>query len=248
MTHSYASQHSSKPYTIGYGVVEGFINAKNEGVGVELLNEIIKRMEKKGYTLEKKFQPFKRVINKFIEEEMDVIFPIINGGAYKKAGYDKWGFKNMPAHSIPIFTSGSFIIYSTLNEPKYDSVDSLIGKRVGVIRGAYIPSIIKDSKQFILTEVNKGVQSFKMLSKKRIDAFLVQQFWADGILKESKLKGFHHGKKFDTIIGSFIFHQNQKGLNLLAEFNHTIGSMILDGTYKNILNNYPHNKFVIRYP
>jgi len=244
----FANNQSTKTYTLGYGKIEGFIESHDKGVGVDLLNEIVKRMHSRGHKIQLHYQPFKRIINNFIKNDFDIIFPIINAGSFKKAGYEKWGFKQMPAHSMPMFTSGGFIIYSTINHIKYDSINSLLGKRVGVIRGAYVPSILKDSKEIFVTELNKGVQSFKMLSKKRLDAFLVQKFWAQGILNESKLEGFHHGKEFDTVMGSFIFHQNQEGLNLLAEFNYVIGSMILDKTYQKILDNYPNNKMVIKYP
>jgi hypothetical protein len=244
----FANDKPKKSYILSYGKVEGFIESKNSGVGIELLTEIIKRLENRGHKFILRFQPFKRVIKTFIHNEIDVAFPIINGGSFKKAGYDKWGFENMPAHSIPMFTSGGFVIYSKENKTKYNSVESLIGKSIAVIRGAYIPSEIKGSKDILITEVNKGIQSFEMLKRDRIDAFLVHKFWAKGILKESKLDGFEHGDEFDTIIGGFIFHQNQEGLNLLAEFNYVIATMILDGSYNKILKKYPNNKMVIRYP
>ena len=245
---AFANTQSTKTYTVGYGVVEGFIDSEYEGVGVELLDEIIKRVQKRGHKIEKRFQPFKRIINTFIKNNMDVCFPIINGGTYEKSGYKKWGFKKMPAHSIPMFTSGSFVIYSKKNRMKHDSLETLKGKNIGVIRGAYIPAKLKKSKEFAIVELNKGVQGFEMLNRDRLDGFLVHKFWAQGILEQNTFKNIHHGKEFETIIGSFIFHQNQDGLNLLAEFNYVIGSMILDGTYKKILAKYPNNKMVIKYP
>ena len=245
---SFANDTSLKTYTLSYGTVEGFIESEDSGVGVELLNEIIKRLNQRGFKIKKEFLPFKRALKMFIDNKIDISFPIINSGSFIKAGYDKWGFKKMPAHSIPLYTAGGFVIYSNNKQQKYDSIKSLEGKKVGVNRGAYIPSYLKVSKKIYIEEVNSGEQNFLKLSKNRIDAFLIHKQWGEGILNKIDNKEFHHGKEFDTIVGSFIFHQNQEGMNLLSEFNYVISTMILDNSYKEILDRYPNNKMVIRYP
>ena len=244
----FAWAESSKTYKLGYGKIEGYIESATEGVGTELLNEVLRRVKSKGYEIEARYQPSLRAISNFIKGEADICFPIINGGDYHRSGYKEWNVSQMPAHSAPLYTAGGFVIYSRSDKQVYDSLDALNGKKVGVIRGAYIPAALKRSKTILVEEVNSGEQNFEKLLRGRIDAFLVQKQWAMGILKQTELKGFHRGKEFDKIIGSFIFQQTQEGMNLLAEFNYAIGSMILDGTYAAILDRYPESKMVIKYP
>jgi ABC-type amino acid transport substrate-binding protein len=233
---------------IGFGVVEGFIEEDLTGPGYDLMRAVVQRLEKEGYSVETQLLPFKRVLRSFQLGRLDVAFPIVNDGPFSRGGYKKWGFEKMPLYSTPLFSSGGFVIFTRLNTPKIDRIESLKDLRIGVITGAFIPSSLKPPTTYQVEEIYSGKQGFEMLKRGRIDAYVVHKRWGQSLLKRDPVTTIHHGAEFNNIIGGFLCQQNGLGASILAQINHAIGAMIMDGTYKKILDSYPLNKFVIRYP
>jgi|GEM_PF-3967393 len=242
------AEQEKRVLRIGYGIVEGFIESETQGAGVEILNEVVSRLERRGYKVEKRLYPFKRVLAAFMARNLDLAFPIVSAERFTSGGYKKWGFVQIPLYSGPLYNGGNFIIYSRKDQPRFNSTKELKGKSIGVIAGAFIPSDIKSPSPFKVVEIKSGEQAFKMLQRSRIDVFLVHNHWAQGILNGVAPEGLHHGVEFGDIFGGFISQQTNRGAEVLSEINQIIGAMIIDGSYAEIAAKYPESKLVIRYP
>ena len=70
---AFPTDKESGPFIVGYGKVEGYINSKDEGVGAALLREVLKRVERHGYTFETRFQPFERILKNFTHGEFHTV-------------------------------------------------------------------------------------------------------------------------------------------------------------------------------
>ena len=168
--------------TLAYGVVEGFIEADGSGPGAELKNEVVARLEQRGYEVKTPLWPFKRVLVAFQHGKVDLAFPIVSDGGYAKSGFAKWGFKKIPLYSAPVYNGGKFVIYTAKDQPKLNRVNEIGQKLVGVFAGAFIPSELVSPTTYRTIEVKPGEQAFEMLRRGRMDAFLVQDYWGSSIL------------------------------------------------------------------
>lgn len=233
---------------LGYGVVEGYIERNDSGVGFDLMMAVVKSLEKRGYQVEIIKAPFKRVMAQFTHSNIDMVFPIVSYRGPSRANIKKWGFKEVPLYSSALYNGGQFVIYTRLKEDRIHDVKSLKGLQIGVLAGFFIPGELKAPTKFNVIEIQTPEQAFKILEYGRIDALLVHENLADSVLGKSHSKVLHRGRMFGGILGGFITQQTDSGAVQMANINQAIGDMILDGTYAKILARYPDNKFVLRQP
>jgi len=239
--------HAKSEIKIGYGIIDGYINKDQTGPGYEIFQAVTKRLEQRGYQVDITTSPSKRSIAKYLAGELDALFPIVMYRGPSANNYKKWKLPQIPLYSSPLYNGGQFVIYNKSSRPKRNTIKSLKNDHIGVIAGAFIPGELKAPTLYTVSEIATPQQAFKMVAVGRIDSFVVHENWADSSFLKELDGHLHYGKKFGDIYGGFITQQTDDGAVLLGDINHIIATMIVDGTYRQIMNRYPNNEFLIRY-
>jgi len=242
-----ASEPIQAKIKLGYGVVEGFIEEGEMGVGGSLLKMISKEFEKIGYEVELSKAPFNRVISQYANGHLDVAFPIISGDYMSLDYFKKWKIPFIPLYSIPIYNGGSFAIFTPAQAPIYNSVNELKNSHIGVLAGVYMPTELKAPTSFNVTEIHGIERAIKLLKVGRVDALILHKNWAETVLDTDDLKQLHSGESFSHIYGSFVTQPTSNGAVILAEINKIIATMVIDGRYKKLLAGHATTKTIIPY-
>ena len=229
-----------------YGIVEGFIEEGGAGVGYELMNAVLARLQDQGHQVSVSRVPFKRLLTGFQNKQYELAFPIVKINNFTLEGYRKWGFEEIPLYSRPLYDGGEFVIYTKAETDPLSDLRNLSWRKTVVIEGAYIPIDLVPPTSYRVERVFSGEQAFKMLKFGRVDAFLVHEGWGKSILAELDMSGLHHGKPFGAIRGGFIAQDDEQGAALIRDVNAVIADIVRDGTYQAILNRFPDNKLVVR--
>ena len=241
---SAAPQHET--INLAYCEVSGFIDDENTGVGYELMNAVLERLRNRGYAVNITYVPAMRMLNGYKNEQFDLIFPIMKIKNFTLESFQKWGFDHIPEYSHPLYDGGQFVIYTHTDNERLDDLQSLLGKSTVVIAGAYIPVDLVAPTHYKVEHVETAEQAFKMVNFGRVDAFLVHKEWGKHALSEIELPDLRHGKAFEDIHGGFIAPDTDKGQKTIAMIDQIIAEMIGDGTYAEILKEFPDTKLVIR--
>ncbi|MBU2713420.1 substrate-binding periplasmic protein [Zooshikella harenae] len=214
------NQFKEKEYQVILGPVPGYTDSLKKGPGSLLTQEIISRLEKDGYKFQLRIVPWARANKLFNSGKVDVLFPELILDDSQK------GMTGMPVDMA------SQVVFNLKGRNKINSIEELYNKKIVFVRGIMkISELLHPSIDLI--EVNAPDQAFKMLRKKRADAY-VNWLTLDNYNRES----FQYGKAIVSRFDAYRFQISNEGAKLMELFNFSFGMMIKDGTYNKIFHQY----------
>ena len=159
------AQDTLKVVSLEYRPMVYTENGVQKGVGLDTLMEMAKRANIK---MDVEIIPWVRAVAMVKNGEVDGIFP-----AARTAEREDYGvFMNRP-----LYVSVYGIFVKKGNEFKYDDINSLAGKRIGIIAGNLFGDAFEKSKKNGLFSVDENghdvEQNFNKLISGRFDAFVV---------------------------------------------------------------------------
>lgn len=219
-------------YRVNLIHLPGFVNSADEGLGVRLNQEILRRIEQsEGLRFTVSFYPAKRSFIIFNEGDADLIFPTVLGTDRD----DPFSYQSPETiDSGPVVGSG-YVILTLTRMPQLSALGDLVGKTVGVIRGNTLPRQLDDIAVKEIQEVASMEQNIAKLRAARIDAILVLKALGFAEIRRLKVSDIHYGREFHYVFGGYTAHLSQEGARLIEYLNQAIGELIKDGTYQDIL-------------
>ncbi len=142
-------------------------------------------------------------------------------------------------YSDPLFVERIAVYYNKSNPIKFNTIEDLYGKRVGVILGwSYGDDfdLARTYEQILVEPTNSDEQNFDKLSRGRIDAVLA--------IVESGDRLLAHGKRKDVVMAKTLFLANPahlaflkktNQLPLIQRFNKELAEMKKDGTLESMV-------------
>lgn len=214
--------------------------------GYLLESELLNRVEQLyGYKFKSvEGLPFKRLVLGFVHSKAAIAvgFCLQNESfeyLEKVAGHQRY-----PLISSTLYRYQGFRIYTRKTDPIITSLEELISKKVGIVRGMALPARLSDFESELKDKINmetvdREKQNILKLKLGRIDAFISNA--AETALHEENnqysASDFHSSTEIDRINCGTIFHQSNDGARLLSAFNVAISDMHLDGSYCKIMKN-----------
>lgn len=224
------AQAGDRVYKLALVGVPGFLDSQQLGAGAKFSNALVKRLQQKGLQFEVTyFEAAKRAAMAFASGEYDVLFP---------AGL---GDPNIPGVPSAAVVGEQVVLFTHKNKPPLNRVSELEGKTLGIPRGYFLPSHIASNSKIAIREANSMQGAFLMLSRNRLDSVLALKSVGDRVVRSEKLNSVTHGKVVDFAFGVFMFHDTAEGKTLLEIYNHELGGMFKDGSYRRLMQDSPHS-------
>lgn len=172
-------------------------------------------------------KPWKRCIADIDDAKVGV------GGIYKnEERLKKYDF------SEPIFVEKMAVYFHASRPLEFAGVDSLAGKRVGVVRGwSYGDAFDKAVLDGVITveDVSADVQNFQKLAARRLDAVLAIDEAGAALLKAGKLADVQKSPRYLFENSTYLaFHKREGQVETLKKFNTAITTMKKAGQLQNI--------------
>ncbi|QDG77536.1 ABC transporter substrate-binding protein [Labrenzia sp. PHM005] len=220
---------SSEPrkLRIGTFVIPLMVVDEENGIFIELTNEILKRANLEADII---LMPPKRTLLYFSTKDVDVIFPALDVFFATGVKYTK---------PTEIFYEKEDFVFTRKGEELLRIVPELEEKYVGITRGyAYAPELMEN--RFIHIErANTDEQNAHKLITGRMDAFVVEEHSG---LKAFKNTGLEDKVQYDpnTPLSRqdvfYAFQGSNEGQALAVRFSDALRSMKEDGTFASIMN------------
>lgn len=187
----------------------GFDSQRLQGYSWDVLKESFHEM---GYTIQLSVFPWIRALTLVKAGKLDVLFPA--GLNKERTGY--FNYSNEPINHV------DFLIYVRADSTmKWQGLESLNGKTIGVLRGWNYGSKWREHHEIYRFEVGEILQGFSMLDRGRLDGLAGYELNFDYALKQSNWKKRY--KKMPVFDSSDEFavaaKLNPKGLKFLADFD-----------------------------
>lgn len=150
------------------------------------------------------------------------------GGIYKnEERLKKYDFSDQ------IFVEKMAVFFNKANRVEFTSVASLLGKRVGVMRGwSYgdeFDKAVKDGK-ITVEDVNSDAQNFQKLAARRVEAVLAIDEAGAALLKGGKFPDVETSSNYLFENPTFLaFNKSAKQADTLVKFNKAIDDMRTSG-------------------
>jgi polar amino acid transport system substrate-binding protein len=195
-----------------------------QGYSWDVLRESYHAM---GYTIDLQIHPWNRVEMMLNKGKVDIIFPVVKNENRNK----------VYSFAQEIVDMAKFLIYTRKDfEVQWTGMDSLKGLRIAFIRGWSYGDIFKNCKQIQKRPVDKIMQGFIMLDKKRIDGYVGYEIPYDYALKQAnmvskfkKLPSFGDSKEY--LVG---LKSNSKAKELLNVFDTGKRKIVQNGIFDKI--------------
>jgi len=159
------AQDTLKVVSLEYRPMVYTENGVQKGIGLDTLMEMARRANVK---IDVEIIPWVRAVAMVKEGEVDGIFPAARTPERETYGI----FMN-----LPLYISVYGIFVKKGNEFKYDDINSLAGKKIGIISGNLFGDAFEKSKKDGLFSVDENghdvEQNFNKLISGRFDAFIV---------------------------------------------------------------------------
>ncbi len=154
-------------------------NGREAGVLVSIVKTVFERAQ---VDLQLEFLPFKRAFEYVVAKRLDGLFNL----------YKIDDRLSLFDYSAPIITNELVLFVQSSSKLKYESIDDLVGLKIGAMRG-YTYGDEFDKNSFFLKEVSSSHEAiFKKLVRGRIDAYpcdkLVGLYVTDRLELRSVLK------------------------------------------------------------
>lgn len=197
-----------------------------EGLYPLLLREIFHRM---GVPLEVRAYPWKRALHLGKSGKAGV------GGAYKTEER-----LNIFDYSAPIYTETLFLYVNSDNIVRFNSLEDLKGKKIGVLRGWSYGDEFDKAKQdgmFTAYPVNSDSTNFKKLLLGTVDGIIATKLSALLVIKkygyQQQVKALEHPIAVNHT--HIFFSKHLKHQELLKDFNETLMIMKEEGSYDQLV-------------
>ena len=217
-----AQQDSSDVF--GTFKIPKLVESEEEGLFIELVREIKKRSGQQ-FTIEL-LSPG-RTLKNFEEGSIIGFFP---------------GTENRVQQMKHVVTSIAFYVKRALIfTPKgvsLTSIEALEGKRVGLTSGYTYPEELISNPNITFLESDSDVINMKNLAKRRLDAFIVEEFSGLSAMEQC---GCTTDISYDltaTLSSQnvyFVFQTTDKGRSMAEEFSKAVLEMKEDGSLQQIL-------------
>ncbi len=206
---------ASEVLTLGTYKIPNYVKTAKEGIFIDLVQRVAKRADVK---VKIEIYPPKRTVHNFFHGKLDGYFPALD--VLNEKGVNK---------SVPFYYKKDFL-FSLGKVPKKSEGN----QRVCLTRGyPYNLEIIKD--QFEIIQSSSDESCFKILEKKRAEAFLCELH--TGIRAAENL-GIDYFKVKPKVVSSlpvyFAFQANQRGLKFSRLFTAEIRKMRKSGELSKI--------------
>ena len=209
------------------------IDGKNKPVGVEveIFNLICKELN---LTCSLELLPWKRMINQVKRGEIDCMF-----AAFKTEKRETF----MDYTSVPFHVSNlTFFINKSDKSFRFSILKDLKGRNICLVRGfTTTPEFDKLAKQgtFKITHLDDFDQCFKMLSKGKVDATLVNQEVGFTILRKLNINNIRPFKNPLYSKPAYLtFTKKKKFGQIPSQFGQKIFQILKSGRYKKIYDKY----------
>ena len=201
------------------------------GVEVEVFGLICKELN---LTCKLEILPWKRMINQIKRGQIDCMF-----AAFKtKKREDFMSYTSVPFHVSNL----TFFIESSNNSFKFTNLNSLKGKNICLVRGfTTTPDFDKSVKRgdFEIISLNEFDQCFKMVSKGKVDATLVNQEVGFTIMKKLNIKNVRPYKNPLFSKPAYLTFTKKRDFGSLpSQFGEKIFQILKSGQYKKIYEKY----------
>lgn len=199
---------------------------ENRGVFIDLAKEIAKRVD---LEIRISVAPPKRTINRFMGNEIDVIFPALD--VFFPPG------KELLKSTELIYIKKDFI-FTKKGGPILKSVTDLEGKKVGITLGYPYAREIIENKNIRKDAAKTDESNVKKLMVGRIQAFVAEE---KSGLKAFENTGNQNNFQYDskTPVSEqnvyFAFQNNDKGRSLAKMVTQALTKMKNDGTFGRIM-------------
>lgn len=211
------SQHRIATYRIPL-----MVESKTEGVFIELLQEIKKRIDT---TVEVVIRPPKRVMKSFKHDKIVGFFPAT---------------KSMISGEFE--RTDSFIIkkdyaFRRKGDPIIKSIDELVGKKVGLTKGYPYGEELFLKNDIKFQYATTDYQNIKKLLLKRFDVFIVEEASGLRALNEVGSQDIEYDANYPLAEQEvfFAFQANLKGKELAQKFSKAMKKMKEDGAFQRIM-------------
>ncbi|PVY78429.1 ABC-type amino acid transport substrate-binding protein [Tamilnaduibacter salinus] len=160
----------------------------------------------------------------FADGEAEVLFPEIVGD------------RTQPGMTgMPVARTHGFVLVTAKGASRIDGIRGLAGKTVGVVRGRFYPSELRNDPSIELEEARSFQQNVDKLLYGRIDATIEYRQDVMALLARRDLsEQLNIGDEFGGRRLAYRFHLTRQGARLMALFNVAISELVLDGTYHRI--------------
>jgi len=199
---------------------------EKQGKFVELTRTI---SERAGLDIEIIVTPPKRTIHKFLQNELDILFPALDVN---------FSPENMPVKSDELLFLKKDFSFTRKGEPLLKTIKDLEGKRVGITSGyPYVNELINNPQIEIQSARSDELNVLKLMEK-RFDAFVVEEVTG---LKAFQSKGVANQIQYDPnnpiseMDVYYAFQNTDKGKRLAEIFSKILIEMKKDGTYSKII-------------
>jgi len=180
-----------------------------------------------GYTIQLKVEPWARALKEFEAGEVDLLFP---------AGKNKKRLAKFN-YSQQAINEAHFVIYiNTTDSIQWHGLTSLIGLKIGVIRGYNYGNKWNDTKGISKVYVKNIITGFEMLEKGRLDGFVGYEFnWDYHLNKQGWVGKFQKlanlGSTNEYVVA---LKNNKQGQQLLNDFDLGKQKLINNGRFQAI--------------
>jgi len=212
--------------------------------GYLLESKLLARVEQLyGYKFESvEGLPFKRLVMGFEHSKTSIAV----GFCLQNESYEYLekvaGHQSYPLISATLYRYQGFRIYTRKSDAIIHSLEELISKKVGIVRGMALPARLSDFESELKDKINMETvdtekQNILKLKFGRIDAFISNAAQTALHAEDNRYSAsdFHSGEEIERINCGVIFHQSNDGARLLSAFNVAISDMHLDGSYCKIM-------------
>lgn len=220
--------HAADPVVVGVDAENPPFMSSAGGKAVGLYPAIIaEAFQTAGQTATIEAKPWKRCIADMDDGRSGV------GGIYKNEDrLKKYDFSDQ------IFVEKMAVFFNKTHRVEFSGVASLLGKRVGVMRGwSYGDEFDKAVKEGKISaeEVNSDAQNFQKLSAGRLDAILAIDEAGATLLKGGSYAEVEKSPKYLFENPTFLaFNKSAKKTDVLAKFNKAIDDMRKNGKLNKI--------------
>jgi len=203
---------------------------QNGGIATEIVTKVFK---KAGYDLSVSFVPWARAV----EQTESGVSDVLVAAWYSKKLAEKYVLSAPFIHNRVVF------IQPKDSNFKFQGLESLKGKSIGVIRDYSYGEDFKMSKSFKRIPATNLVSNLKKLAANRIELTLedelVARFTINEKLPELKEKFAFSNKALDEKpLHIAIRRGHPKGQELIEAFNQALAAMKTDGSYDAILKSH----------
>jgi len=219
---TFDKQNSAK--TIMEYIPPGSDSLRLQGYSWDILREVFHEM---GYSLQLYVFPWKRAFYQVKNGTLDILFP---------TGYNEERAKFFH-YSKETINHANFIIYVREDSKiEWNGLESLKGLTIGAGRGWNYGTEWESATYFQKYELNKIMQGFEMLHKKRLDGVAGYEINVDYAIKQANLKvkckklpPFGFSKEY--AVGA---KTNPRSIKILEDFDIGKRRIIKNGVFKKI--------------